>query len=1110
MCLFIPVMSSRINESHIGSNNKNRQIELKATCNISTIEFFKKTWYYKHYNANFFKDISNVEQLIGIQLATDTKYATEHNGSFMIECNYIQNAGVETWVSDYGEFPMFCNDLQSSMPITQDSNENIYDKIDHIFTKTCVDLTSLSEGKWIKTNPRIWESNQIYYKINERTNKIESIVSPKDPIITGRPNARKTSEMDTEMLNQHIIAMMTPYKILNTLMFKKELPQEKTYQFNQVIQENNHTIPYVVLRGIDNNMAIIPCIKQLIITQFKKTLDINLEHDNFILQRIPITSPLLHRPGEYALIMYYIAPQFDVRFNTLNDQKNFWLTFRDLLNSSYRYSNYRYFTKTNNTYEEKYYIDFSVYEPYTSIPLFIGNKGQVVCPSTCYPTSGDNQMITFTLTDPKPVMPLISFTQTQLEPVLKVAFPDVNTASFKQLIGNQITFTRNNCIMDIIEPDHACTYPTGTIILNTLFERTTQTKSAMCEIRYKCECCPANKGERIAYIQNTMSPNTNPNTMENNDMIFEPVSLKEELTFPDDMIFEEVIKNTDIGCAHLFKRLYKDRYIFNPNDDSFYYFKGDVWEQDKKPYNFTETIIATKLSECMDTHIKEIKDELDRELDRQMQDRELIIQLRQKLKKCNDQRERLTNGRSRVKTFLKTNLADKKFDSKLQHPGKIAAANGLVDLKTGDLKVFRPKDYITKKGKHPFYKCSCLPGTCFDRNANGDIICNSVIATQMQQIDDIVREIQGCDVELDDGTLKYADRLYHHWKWCIGYGVSGCGNRKYLMYCHSPANSGKTFLLDGVIEVMNEYFGVIPKGALFGRKGANGPSPELVMIKNLRGGLCDEVGRDDKIDDRNAKGLTGRSRMEYRGMCQEYESHKFKIVPFIAANIYFDFDSLDAALWDRFLPIIFPMHFARTGVRKGNKKGVERLRDESLADLFETSIMKEGYYNWVVRASIYYCNNQDKELPREIFEKLKELKKESFALDEFIEQTDHYSFDVDSTVNIKDLYEDFKSFAQNNNIKSKMGYSLSQFRTMLKEMSSDDSYDRCIDIQKERGVRGKVLVKGIKLLEPEQPTIDYDFIGDDILIQPTRTSHKRKSYDHDPSPDMPLSKKINH
>lgn len=1069
--------------NYAGRNLKNRQIELKARCNVSSINFIGKVWYYKHYDAIFFKDVEDRKRLIGQQLAKLSKTKTTNNESFLIECNYVKNSATETWISDYGNIDDFCSKM---FPSEDDSIDISDDSHKHKLAKQEVYITSLSEGKWIKTNPRIWETNQTYYKIDETTQEIKAIIPSKDPIITGKVTARtgkvtatatkKTSDtqkiiptdnkVDT-FLDQHITAVMST----NSTISKKYLPTEETYQFNQIVQEENQTVPYLVVRGIKHNISFLKQIKELFANYFEKTFDIPVDLKYFCYRQIPVTSPLLHYPNEYAIVMYYIDPKLDLRFESLSHQKAWWKSLQQLIDSSFKFSHYRYFTKKGNMYEEKYYIDFDVYESHTSLPLFVGKHGQIVCPGTCYSKYHDNEEynirkpLKFITNNKYTTSPLVSFTQAHLEGVLKVAFPDITTDSFHQVIDNQVTFNRKNCIMEIVEENHICKESSGTLIFNTLFKKTPKTKDVACELRYKCECCPTNTGERIAHIYKTTNSNkqTQKRTPEQ-DSIFEPVTLDEELKFPDDMHFEDTVKNTDIGSAEVFEKLYKKRYVYNPKDDSFYYFKGDVWEQDKRPYVFTDSIIAGKLSSCMDEHISELNDELDRELNRQIQNKGTINKLNYRIKKCNDQRSRLTDGRSRVKTFIKTRIEDKNFGSRLQHPGKIAASNGFVDLKTGTINAFRPKDYVTKKCKYAYYKCSCEPGTCFDKDKNGNIKCNSIISNKLKQIDDIIREIQGCDVELPDGSLKYEERLYRHWMWCIGYGLSGAGNRKYLMYCHSPANSGKTLLLDAVIEVMGEYFGVIPKGALFGRKGSNGPSPELVMIKGIRGGFCDEVGKDDKIDDRNAKGLTGRSRMEFRGMCQEYESQKFKLVPFIAANMYVEISCLDPALWDRFMPVIFPMHFARSGVLKENKQGTERLRNDSLVDKFEEEEMKLAYFNWIIRACAYFYNNLEKNPPQEIKDKLKELKKESFALDEFIDQSDRYQFAKEETVNIKELYDEFKKFAQDNNITSKMGYSLPQFRNMIREMSKDDSYDRQIEIQEKGGRTAKALIKGIQFI----------------------------------------------
>ena len=1095
------------------NQSQSRQVELKARCNVSSVKLLDKIWYYKHYDANFYKDAEEQKSFIGFQLAQNYRTKTEHNESFLIECNYVKNQSIETWIADFGDISEMTKHLIDAENNNAGNAGNA--QFIHKLAKQDVYITSISEGKWIRSNPRIWETNQTYYEIDENTQEIKTIIPPKDPVITGKITSRsvkrktqktqktpknskddggdsnpkeKTDTQNNGFLDQHITAVMSTRHAAHN--HKKYLPKEDTYQFSQIVEDGNSTIPYIVIRG-NGSIELLKSIKTLFADQFNKTFKKNVESKHFKCVKIPETSSLLKHPSETGYILYYVDPNREIRFNTLKDQRLWWKSIQHLIYSKPEYMNFKYFVRKGNIYTQRSYIDFDVYNSHTSIPLFIGSQGLILCPGTCYSryeeTVAKPQEYEFNV----PVLNTnqISFTQTQLENVVKVSFPNVSSESFHKISNNCLKLDRNNCIMEIIQDQpFKCKEKSGTLVFNTVFRRTPQTQNAICQVRYKCECSKDNNsGLPIAYIFKSRRSTEN-----QQDTSFEPVTLDEHVEFPENMHFEDTVKNTDVGSAEVFVNLYKGRYIYNPQDESFYYFKGDVWEKDSRPYNFTDTIVATKLSSCMDKHIDELNNELARELERQVQNKGVISKLNHRIKKCIDQRERLTKGKSKVKTFIKTRLTDKKFNSKLEHKGKIAASNGLVDLKTGKINMFTPKDYISEKCKFAYYKCTCKPGTCFNMDDDGNILCNSIIANKMQKLIDIIKEIMGCDAQDKNGKLIYDHRLFWHFIWCIGYALSGEGNRKYLMYCHSPANSGKSLLLEAVIEILGEYFGVIPKGALFGKKGANGPSPELIMIKGKRGGFCDEVGKDDKIDDRNAKAITGRSRIELRGMCQEYESHKFKTVPFIAANQYVEISSLDPALWDRFMPLLFPIHFARSGIDKNNKIGTERLRDESIVDMFEEEDMKTAYFNIVNRSSTYYYSNLDKKIPKEIQDKLNELKKESFALDEFIDQSEKYEFNKDESVPIKPLYEEFKKFAQDNNIRSKMGYSLAQFRNMIRQMTSDVGYDRTIELDEKQGRGAKTKIRGIKLNNIELDTEYREYPHNTYQPSPLNPSSPKK------------------
>jgi phage/plasmid-associated DNA primase len=1066
--------------------SQTRQIELKARCNISTVDFLGKVWYYKHYNANFYKDPDNTTNLIGNQLAKSA------NG-ILVQCDYINNKSIESWMSNYQDIMDFGTEL------------NDVDDFKYKPSKHEVYITSLSQGKWKNTNPRIWETNQNFYQIDETTQEIKSVINATDPIITGKSVTKVTKEtkVDPSFLDSHIKAVMSLH---DPRKYSKHLPEQEEYQFTEILQENRCCIPFVMVKKTETSNSIISDVKILMIRKLHEYFNIEIEENSIGFIRIPSISPLLENPDESAYILY-CCKDLSIRFNSLTDQRKWWKKVQSDIDSKKEYSNFKYFKVVGNVYQQSHHINFDIYKEGMSIPILLfptQNRGKLpVCPSFCSPNDvgGNNSngggvgstALTFEFNDTY-TSTSISFTKSQLENVLKITFPGIDPTSFRQECDNAIIFQRDNCLMGLLKDleGHHCKELEASVIFNTIFKRTPANKDAICQLLYKCDCYPTSTGEPLTYITHTSCKKQKRKLEDDSDQIsFEPVTLDEKLQFPESLNFEHTVKNTDVGFAKVFTMLYKNRYVYDPETQCFYYYDGNVWQCDKKG-EFTDTIIASKLASCMDDHIRELEEEIDREESRQKQNKQLISSIRKRIKNCDDQRKRLTNGVSRVKMFVKIHMTDKYFSKKIEHPGKMAAFNGLIDLKTLDISPFNPKDYITDKGKFAYYKCSCKPGECMIRDDDGNIQCNSIIAKQMQKLDDIIREIMGCDCENNDSTLKYGTDLYYHFMWCIGYGLSGQGNKKYLMYCHSPANSGKSLVLEAITEILPQYFGVVPKGALFGRKSANGPTPELVLIIGKRAGFCDEVGKDDHFDDRNTKALTGRSKVEWRKMGGEYQVNKFKIVPFIAANQYMEIDCLDPAFWDRLMPILFPVHFARTSVDKDIKIGTERLRDETIVDKFETEAYQLAYFNWLVRSCAYYYNNMNKPIPKPIREKINELKKESFALDEFINNSEQYEFAENEKVDIKPFYDAFKKYAVENNIRSKMNYSLSQFRNMIREMSKESSgYERKISIDDNQGRTVKSMIKGIKSAI-RVPDAGQDYIRGS---RPASPIHKRPRND---------------
>ena len=1083
-----------------------RQIELNARCNVSTIDFLGKVWFYKHYSANFFKDADNTKGFLGHKLLNNDCESSNDN-DVIVQCDYIKNKSIESWISKFDDFSDFVNEMNHT------NNEYDYKQ-----SKEEVYITSLSSGTWFKTNPRIWKTNETYYQIDDSTQDIKAIVPHTDPVISGKTGKSKIlaneddnkNDQNSLPLDQHIQPVMC---LGDAKRLSKYLSDDEVYQFSEILQKDRCCIPFVMVVTTKNNPEILNDVANLMVSNLDNDFPIKVEMNRVGATKIPCTNSLLSNPYDNAYMIYYMDN--NVRFDSLKDQKRWWRGIQNGIDTKPEYSKYKYFQKTGTQYQQKYYINFDIYEDGSSVPIHLVKleDGTVIPISPSNYTSVDAEDTPETIKVPernfvKYTLP--SFSVTQLENEMKITLPGVNSMSFRQSSDNSISFERTDCLMGLLKglDEHVCKEKESSVVFNTVYKRTEKNKGSVCELRYKCDCHPGNSGEPFAYIMNRSFSKKRkltsiPNENNNDDITYEPVTLDERVEFPEELNFEETIKNTDVGFAEVFNIIYKNRFTYNPENSKFYYYDGDIWQEDKTG-EFTDTVIAKKLASTMDNHIRELENEKSREENRQRIDKGLISALGKRIAACDKQRERLTNGISRVKKFIKIELTDKYFKQKIEHPGKIAAFNGLIDLKTLNINSFKPKDYVTEKCKYAYYKCTCKPGECFKRDEDGNLMCNSVISKQMQKVDDIIREIMGCDAENADGTLKYGTDLYYHFMWCIGYGLSGEGNKKYVMYCHSPQNSGKSLLLGSITEILPQYFGVVPNGALFGHKNANGPTPELVLLLGKRAGVCDEVRKGAKFDDRNAKAITGRSKMEWRGMGQEYQVTKFKLTPYIAANDYIEIDSLDDAFWDRMMPILFPIHFARDGVKKHNKLGTKRLRDETLVGKFESEPYQMAYFNWLVRSCAYFYSDVDKTLPHHIKEKISELKKESYALDEFILNTENYEFSENDKCEIKPLYDEFKKYAQDNNIKSKMGFTLSQFRNMIRQMSDENSgYERKIKLDDTKSTRvAKSCVKGIKKVD-RVSGVDTDY--HEVHFDPTKSrpnSPLKKREREQKSPDL--------
>ena len=254
----------------------------------------------------------------------------------------------------------------------------------------------------------------------------------------------------------------------------------------------------------------------------------------------------------------------------------------------------------------------------------------------------------------------------------------------------------------------------------------------------------------------------------------------------------------------------------------------------------------------------------------------------------------------------------------VNHPGAIAAKNGMISLNPLSFNPFDSKDNVTM---------------ALDVAYKPD--ADSV------PFDQFVRQL-------------LPEEEYQYFRHAIGYAVLGNPVKKKLFLLYGKhGDNGKSLLINSICDVLGPVYAG-PMGVnTFAKSRSGKPTPELMNIKGKRIGCIGDADKDIKIDSGMLKQLLGGSdEVSGRELYGQQESFKPVVVPFLNSNSFVPMDLTDLALRRRVVVIPFEAKF----VEKPTKK-YERLQDKDLRDSFETVSGREGILKWIVDCSIGYLMN---------------------------------------------------------------------------------------------------------------------------------------------------------
>jgi len=244
-------------------------------------------------------------------------------------------------------------------------------------------------------------------------------------------------------------------------------------------------------------------------------------------------------------------------------------------------------------------------------------------------------------------------------------------------------------------------------------------------------------------------------------------------------------------------------------------------------------------------------------------------------------------------------------------PWLLCCRNGVLDLRSGQLREHRPDDYCTRR----------VP-VDYDRHAQSD------------DWDDFLAEVQP-----NPEVRAFLCRA-------VGYSLTGCTTEEAFLFLHGPTATGKTTFLGAIRAALGEY-AVSSAFDTFLERGRSGQiRNDIARLNGIRFVSALECNRGDRLDAGQLKSMTGGDAMVARFLRQELFEFfpQFKI--WLAANDRLHVPADDDAVWRRILEVPFT---AQVSESRRSEDLKNRLKDTKFVGPAILKWAVDGCLEWQAR-----------------------------------------------------------------------------------------------------------------------------------------------------------------
>ena len=247
----------------------------------------------------------------------------------------------------------------------------------------------------------------------------------------------------------------------------------------------------------------------------------------------------------------------------------------------------------------------------------------------------------------------------------------------------------------------------------------------------------------------------------------------------------------------------------------------------------------------------------------------------------------------------------------------------------------------------------------------------------------------------------------------LGQGVTGhpVPDDRLVVFKGSGAN-GKTTIVDGIREALgNDYAITMPDRVLLARQGDH--PTELMMLRGARLALMEELPELGHLNVKRLKDLLGTGEMTARLIAKDTVSWKPTHTPVVTTNYLPRVDESDNGTWRRLVLLEFPYRYCPPGAalrsiydRHGDPRLRERLRHGGDGQ-------HEAVLAWLIDGSVqWYQHRQMPDDPASVQQATALWRRSSDVLMRYADE--RLVFDPQAQVVATELFEDFNHWLQAN------------------------------------------------------------------------------------------------